>query len=268
MVATAGRLSSARSRHAWRSWIFPSRLFRCRRRRRAQTCGAHIRLDQHDAYPARTHPQFCAGRFGQEYRCTLSAFIINPRGRPATPLLGSAALIVSPHKAGNDHGPPSRSSCATVPRLRKSVATLSARRARPSRSCRPWARCMTAISRWCARPSKRAEPGRRLDLRQSRRNSRRTRTSRSLSAHLRDATWRRCRGLKVDLVWAPTGDGDVSGRLFDPRSRPTARPRPDWRTPSARISSAASRPSSPSCSCRSRPISRCSARRTTSSSRW
>ena len=56
-------------------------------------------------------------------------------------------------------------------------------------------------------------------------------------------------------------------RASRPGSRRKAPPWPGWRTSSARISSAASPPWWPSCSCKSRPISRCSARRTTSSSR-
>ena len=58
-------------------------------------------------------------------------------------------------------------------------------------------------------------------------------------------------GMRVDLIWAPTRRRNVSGRLRHPRSIRTAPRRPAWRTPSARTSSAASPPWSPSCCFRS-----------------
>ena len=71
--------------------------------------------------------------------------------------------------------------------------------------------------------------------------------------------------LGVDAVFAPVGRRDVSGRLRDADHGGRAGP-PGSRATPGRTSSAASPPSSPSCSSPCRPTSRCSARRTTSSS--
>ena len=72
---------------------------------------------------------------------------------------------------------------------------------------------------------------------------------------------------EVDLVWAPPVEVMYPGDFCDPRGPRRTRDRGTRRTRSGRTSSPASRPWWPSCSCNAARTSRCSARRTTSSSR-
>ena len=127
--------------------------------------------------------------------------------------------------------PNGRASSPTSPRC-AAPSRAAPRRATRSRWFPPWARCMTAILRWCGwRAGARGASWCRSSS--IRRSLRRTRTSRAIRAtSSQDLAALAEAG--VDLVWAPDIEGDVSGRLRDPhRARRAGQGRPRGRVPPA-----------------------------------
>ena len=244
----AAQPSATRPRYASRRSIYPTHPSRCREQRRRLSVAAR--------YP---QPTWHSSRGQSSAR---------PRLRSRLTRVFDRLRINLNHAAKNRN--PQRQSAAQ-PQVIRAIAPIArmafarARaRARPSRWCRPWARCTPAIWRWCAWPS--AAPTASWFRSSSiRRSSRRTRISRAIRAP-GTPTSRRCRSWRSMRSGRRASPRCIRTAL-PPRSRRAAPPWPALRTSSARIFSAASAPWWPSFCSRLRRTSRCSARRTTSSSR-
>ena len=134
---------------------------------------------------------------------------------------------------------------------RAAVASARASAATRSRWCPPWGHCMPGTWRWCARARRMRWPCGRVDLRQSGPVRARTRISRPIRGP-GTPTSRRWPSCGVDAIWAPPSPQCIR-TASRPASHRTVRPWPASRTSSARISSAASPPWSPSCSSQVQP---------------
>ena len=158
-------------------------------------------------------------------------------------------------------------SSRAAPRRRRLLRNGSAQACRRSRWCRPWARCMPGISRWCACAQTPRRPRHRLDLRQSG-AVRAERGFPHLSAHLRGRHGGACAQLQADLVWAPPVETMYPAGLRHPHR--AGRPgdgRPRRRVPAALFRRRGDRGREAFHPVRARHRA-CSARRITSSSRW
>ena len=130
----------------------------------------------------------------------------------------------------------------TVPALRRTSCD-GKRPASDSRWCRPWARCMPAISRWCGPRGARATRGSWSRSSSTPRSLRRKRTLASYPRTPRPPILRRSPiGGRSGL--GAVRRGDVPGQDLRRASCLEGLPRPVWKTGFARISLPASQPSS------------------------